>query len=275
MVAVAGSVMAVPVSVIWAATGPPAVSPAAARAALVRTLRDSSAPAVLVRRGATASGNAGSTTLDTYNWSGYADTATKKGSFTSVGASWTVPSVTCTTEDQISSQWVGFDGLFDRTVEQEGTLGQCFEGSPFYYDWYEMYPSGTVVEQSVVPGDQVTAALSRTGTSYSFSLVDATHGADSFTTSATCKASKCKDTSAEWVAERPDYLTTGIVPLVDFGSWSVSGASVTSGSTLGTINSFAPTALDMQDSTASYALDSTNPASGATTGFTTTWADSY
>lgn len=127
----------------------------------------------------------------------------------------------------------------------------------------------------LAPGDHVTATVSRTGTSYSFSLADSTHSADSFTAAASCKASKCKDLSAEWIAERPYYQTTGVVPLVDFGSWSPSAASVESGSTSGNISSFAPTAIDMQDSTANYDLDATSPSSGATTSFTTTWHDSY
>jgi hypothetical protein len=211
---------------------------------------------------------------DSFNWSGYVDLDSKKGSFTQASASWTVPAITCTQEDQIASEWVGFDGETDRTVEQVGTLGQCFEGSAIYYDWYEMYPAGTVVEhQMTAPGDQVTATISRSGTSYTLSIADSTNAADGFTATASCSAAKCKDTSAEWIAERPTYRTTGLTPLVDFGTWNPGNASVTSGGTVGNIDSFNPEAVTMIDSTGTYDLDTVT--TGATTGFTATWKDSY
>ncbi len=78
------------------------------------------------------------------------------GTFTKVSGAWTVPTVTCTNEDRITSDWVGLDGFSSSTVEQDGTVSQCFEGQAVYYTWYEMYPAGTIaVGTSVAAGDKI------------------------------------------------------------------------------------------------------------------------
>src|SRR4051794_32080572 len=55
------------------------------------------------------------------NWSGYAVTG---GTYTSVSASWTEPSVSCS-GTAYSSFWVGLDGDTSSTVEQTGTDADC------------------------------------------------------------------------------------------------------------------------------------------------------
>src|SRR5262245_7033344 len=55
------------------------------------------------------------------NWSGYAVTG---GRYTSVSASWTEPSVSCS-GTAYSSFWVGLDGDTSGTVEQTGTDADC------------------------------------------------------------------------------------------------------------------------------------------------------
>ena len=52
----------------------------------------------------------GVTAEGSYNWSGYVDTSSTAQFFTSVSGSWTTPSVSCTAEDQVTSDWVGLDG---------------------------------------------------------------------------------------------------------------------------------------------------------------------
>ena len=97
-----------------------------ARTALVKYLRHNHPQAMLVHtrhahtvKNVTASGS--------FNWSGYADTATKAQTFTKVSGSWTVPSVTCSAEDQIISDWVGLDGFtageVERTIRSGLTAG--------------------------------------------------------------------------------------------------------------------------------------------------------
>jgi hypothetical protein len=245
-----------------------------ARTALVRYLRHDHQTAEFVHRGRTSSLR-GTTADTTFNWSGYADSSATKGTFTKVSGKWTTPAVTCTAEDTITSEWVGLDGFASSTVEQDGTLDWCFEGTPTYFTWYEMYPAGTIeVGTSLAPGDQITATVSRTGTSYTLSLTDATRAANSFAKTATCAAATCVDTSAEWIAERPSF-SIGIAPLADYASWKVTGATETAKGKAGTIASFTPNdVITSVDATNSYDLST---ASGLTTGnsFTTTWHNSY
>ena len=51
--------------------------------------------------------------------------------------------MTCNAEDQITSNWVGLDGFGNSpaTVEQLGTISWCFQGTPTYFTWYEMFPT--------------------------------------------------------------------------------------------------------------------------------------
>jgi Peptidase A4 family len=210
-----------------------------------------------------------------YNWSGYADSSKTTGKFTQVGGSWTVPTVTCTPEDEIESSWVGLDGLTDGTVEQTGTSAQCFENTPVYYSWYEMYPAGTVVLGSTVKaGDKISASIVRTGDSYKISLTDSTTSGNSGSETETCATTTCLDTSAEWIVERPEYSTTGIVPLADYGSTGFTKAKVNSTKV---INSSGLTAdqIGMVDSTDSYLLETTSSLGTGGNNFTSVWSNSY
>lgn len=199
-----------------------------------------------------ASRGAGVTELGSYNWSGFADGATDQPfsscaqgdgceSFTGVSASWQIQAVRCPSapfqnEDQIVAQWVGIDGLNDTTVEQLGTYGWCFEGQPYYFAWYELYPQATVVVGSAQclnnnvgcpqPGQTVTASVQATPgrgvNSYHLTLVDQSSPSNDINASATCPTSTCFDASAEMIVERPAY-PTGLTPLADFthtGFWN-------------------------------------------------------
>ena len=56
------------------------------------------------------------------NWSGYAGTT---GTYTSVSASWTEPTGTCSGSAKYSSFWVGLDGYNSSSVEQTGSEVDC------------------------------------------------------------------------------------------------------------------------------------------------------
>lgn len=217
----------------------------------------------------------GSANMLSYNWSGYAVSNPAAGTFTSVGGRWKVPRVKCTPEDEVTSQWVGLDGFTSGTVEQAGTMGWCFLGVATYFTWYEMYPAGTVVVgQSVRPGDAITTSVTRSGTSYTLSLTDSNHPTSSFTRRATCAASTCLATSAEWVAERPSF-SIGISPLANFGRWSLSGATVTAAGKTTTIAGYPNrTLINMADATVTYLLSGISALSGGNS-FTATWINSY
>jgi hypothetical protein len=245
-----------------------------ARAALIKDLRE---PDVALFPHGTPGVHAGpsAASIGSYNWGGYADTSGTTGEFTKVSGDWTVPAVTCTSEDRITADWVGLDGFSSRTVEQDGTSAQCFRGKAIYYSWYEMYPAGSVeVGTTVAAGDKITASVSRSGTSYTLNLTDSTHPANSFSKAASCAASTCLDTSAEWIAERPAY-SIGIVPEAQFSTVKfTSGSAVAGGKTVTIGSGPSPYVITCIDATRTYDIVSTGSLSGGNS-FTSTWKDSY
>ncbi len=214
------------------------------------------------------------TQVGSYNWSGYADVTTKAGKFGAVSGKWTVPSVSCNSEDRIESSWVGLDGANDGTVEQLGTVSQCFQGKAVHYSWYEMYPSGeVVVSKGVKGGDHISASVTRSGTSYTLKLTDSTTSGNTIKVTKSC--STCKNQDAEWIAERPKLATTGIVPLAKFSSTGFTSASETSGGKKGTIASVSPHEYFMIDSTETYYLAKSSALNSGKNGFTIAWKNSY
>jgi Peptidase A4 family len=178
------------------------------------------------------------------NWSGYADTSE---TFSSLAGSWTEPSVSCTSTTSLAAFWVGIDGYSSDSVEQDGTLVECYEDTAYYYTWWEMYPTNDiqVVGETLKAGDSITASVVRSGTSYTLKVTDSTHTADSFSTTRTC--SSCANSSAEWIAEAPSG-SSGVYPLSDFHSWSLTGATVSTTSTSGAISTFPDDEITMTDS---------------------------
>lgn len=248
-----------------------------ARAALVKGLNRNHGTAWFVhgRPGNTARA-ANTTAESTFNWAGYADSSKTHGAFTKVSGAWTVPSVTCTAEDRITSDWVGLDGFTSSTVEQDGTVSQCFEGRAVYYTWYEMYPANTIaVGTTVAAGDKIRASVSRSGSAYTLAVTDSTRGANSFTRHATCATTTCLDTSAEWIAERPAY-SIGIVPEAQFATVPFSAASETAGGRTSTISGYSGTNFDITtiDATGSYDIASVSGLTGGNA-FKATWRNSY
>jgi hypothetical protein len=253
---------------------------AEARTALVHYLRHNHPQAMLVHtRHAHAVENV--TATQSFNWSGYADVTSTKQEFTKVSGSWTTPSVTCNAEDQVISNWVGFDGFAltkfpNNTVEQLGTISWCFQAKPIYFTWYEMFPKGTIeVGTALKPGDKISASVTRTGTSYALDLTDSTTAGNNISVTKTCALTTCKAASAEWISERPAFNTTGIVPQAHYNAFKLTNGAQTSNGTAGTIGTGpGVNAITMIDSTQTYNL---NTVSGLTGGnsFSTTWKNSY
>jgi len=224
---------------------------AAARAALAQLRIGRPVPGRRVPASAIRAGR-GLTKIEYFNWSGYGDTNTGGLVYSKVAGSWTQPAVTCTQEDEWVVTWVGIDGLTNSTVEQDGTLAQCFEGKAHYYTWWEMYPTNDiqVVGSTVKPGDKITGSVIRTGVS-----------------------GGCANSSAEWIAEAPTG-PTGQYPLADFHSWKLTSATVTAGTKSGDISTFPDDEITMMDSSFTYPLASPG---ALTTGnsFTVTWDNSF
>jgi hypothetical protein len=206
------------------------------------------------------------------NWSGYADTDAVTGKYTAVSASWIQPRVnTCgsTTQSQ-AAFWVGIDGYDSKTVEQDGTLAWCDNGTVYYYTWWEMYPHYGLkaVGDGVQPGDKIKASVTRNGDRYTLRVTDLTNRSNSFVEYRTCIAQHCTDASAEWVAEAPSG-PSGQYPLADFGTWTVSDATAATSTKSGGISSFPDYVITMT-------LDSTVLAQPGTLShhggrFTVTW----
>jgi hypothetical protein len=192
-------------------------------------------------------------------WSGYVDTGT---GFTEANGSWVEPSATCaSSETSLAAFWVGIGGYSSATVEQDGTLIECYEGTAYQYSWWEMYPATDiqVVGETVAAGDEIHAVVARSGTSYTLSVTDSTKTANSFSTTQTC--SDCSNTSAEWIVEAPSG-GSGVYPLADFGTWKLTDLSVAATSITGT------TELVMEDSSGDIEAQ---PGSLSDDSFTDTW----
>ena len=206
------------------------------------------------------------------NWSGYADDNSKGNTYSTVTGKWSEPSVTCTSATSLAAFWVGIDGYSSSSVEQDGTLAECYLGTAYYFSWWEMYPTNAVqvVGQSVVPGDSISASVVKSGSSYALKVTDSTHTANSFTTTQSC--SGCADSSAEWIAEAPSG-SAGVYPLSNFHTWTESSATVKSGSTTGVISTFPDDEITMINSSgATKARPGALNSSG--NGFTVTWVRS-
>jgi hypothetical protein len=257
---------------------------AEARAALVKFLKNTKPAGLIIRTGLhpgqkmikSATSN---TTAASVNWSGYASWSSTTGEYTSVSGSWLVPTLSCTPEQELVSQWLGFDGFNSNssTVEQTGTLGYCFEGAAHYYTWYEMAPAAEVtVGSTVKPGDNINAKVTRSGSKYTFTLTDTTTSGSNISTTQTCASgTTCHANSAEWIDERPS-TNFGVVPLADTSTWNPGGAATTAGGKVDTIAS-APnsTQVVMDDITSQYQLNSVSALSPVGRGFVIHWVNSY
>jgi Peptidase A4 family len=209
----------------------------------------------------------GLTQVESTNWSGYADTSS---TFSTVTAAWTEPSVSCSGRTtSLAAFWVGIDGYSSSSVEQDGTLAECYLGTAYYYTWWEMYPTNDiqVVGETLAAGDSISASVVRSGTSYTLKVTDSTHSADSFSTTQTC--SSCANSSAEWIAEAPSG-SSGVYPLARFSTWTASGATVTGSSGAGVISSYTDDEITMIDS-ASRVKAQPGALNGSGNGFSVTW----
>jgi hypothetical protein len=160
------------------------------------------------------------------NWSGYAVTG---GTYRSVSANWTQPSVSCSSANTWSSFWVGLDGDTSNTVEQTGTEADCSNGHPVYSGWYEMYPKYPKnYATTVAPGDHMSASVTTSGNgSFTLTLTNSTRG---WTQRTTARLRSARLASAEVIAEAPSS-SSGVLPLANFGTVGFSG-STANGATL-------------------------------------------
>jgi hypothetical protein len=208
--------------------------------------------------------------VESTNWAGYADTGS---GFSKVSASWTEPTgASSGSTTSLAAFWVGIDGYSSDTVEQDGTLIESYEGTVYYYDWWEIYPENDVqIINNVNPGDEITASVVRSGDKYTLAVTDSSDSADSFSTTQTY--SGAADSSAEWIAEAPSG-SSGVYPLTDFGTWADSSSKVTEGSKSGVISSFTDDEITQVNGTTGAVEDQPGPLNSSGNGFTATWESS-
>lgn len=115
--------------------------------------------------GASARATSELTKLDSSNWSGYAQSTSKNGTFTAVKDFWTVPTVnTKASGDQYSSDWVGIGGFSEGTLVQDGTEADNLGGTAHYDAWTEILPASEVVITglAIKPGDKMEGLVEET-----------------------------------------------------------------------------------------------------------------
>lgn len=169
--------------------------------------------------------------INGYNWGGYA--ATGSG-FTSVSASWTEPSVTCNSRNDLYAPWVGIDGYSSSTVEQTGVATDCSTGRAVFQAWYEMYPAYPVYLSTgsypVAAGNSISASVTFTGSgNFTLKLVNNSRG---WTYTISKKLNSARRSSAEAIIESP----TGAYP--NFGTLKFTSVTV-NGSPIGNFSTVA------------------------------------
>jgi len=216
--------------------------------------------------GGQAGGQAGGqdTGASSSNWAGYAVTGAS-GSFTSVSASWTQPTASCTTGNQYAAFWVGLDGYTSKTVEQIGTEADCTGPSPQYYAWHEVYPgAGVNFANPVSPGDKFTGTVTAQGSDkFRLVLTDTTQG---WTQTISATQAGADLSSAEAIAEAPSgpSANSSPLPLANFGSVGFTGVTA-NGKSMDTLN---PVQITMPDtSVADMASDGSFSVNHTGTGF--------
>jgi Peptidase A4 family len=158
---------------------------------------------------------------ESQNWSGYAAT---EGSFTGVGATWSVPEFAAEASGGADATWVGLGGVRSRDLIQAGTQETVSgRGTTRYQAWVETLPQASHAVPLVVhPGDSVSVSISQQGdTSWLIAFTNNTTG-QSYQVTEQYRSSL---SSAEWVEEAASDQGGRLIPLEHFGTVAFSRAS--------------------------------------------------
>ena len=154
------------------------------------------------------------------NWAGY---VAKNGSYTAVGATWTVPDVRKNKNVKTDSAWVGIGGVNTPDLIQAGTQAITgVSGKVVYSAWYEMLPDYShSIAMSISAGDSISVDISQTSkNNWKIELVNNTTNK---------RFSKLVHyvsalASAEWIEEMPSDGNYDLMPLDNFKSVAFSNA---------------------------------------------------
>ena len=153
------------------------------------------------------------------NWAGYAATG---GTFTGVSATWTVPTVSTSTQSSADAAWVGIGGITSTDLIQAGTEAIVQGQQVSYAAWIETLPQAEQqVALTVSPGDQVSVSIDQQSTGvWQIVMKNLTTG-QTYQTTVNYDSSL---SSAEWIEESPSAGRTQVA-LDNFGSVSFSNAT--------------------------------------------------
>jgi len=180
------------------------------------------------------------TTAYSANWSGYV--ATNPSPFTSVSASWTVPSVSATSPGY-SAVWVGMGGV-DRSSNrllQAGTEQDALSnGSAVYYAWHEVYPRPSVFVAYISPGDSITVSISQVPANASaWRILIVRNSATILNLTVTVRANLALEATAEFIVERPSIRPRNqLSTLANFGTVTFSGCNTNQGALASLTNAY-------------------------------------
>jgi Peptidase A4 family len=226
----------------------------------------SAAPA----QGLSPAGTGGISTITSNNWAGYGAVGPAADTVTKISASWVEPSLSCSSTTALAVFWVGIDGLGTSSVEQVGTIAQCYEGAASYGAWWEIYPLNAIQiisKIAVAPGDHFTASVTYSAAAVKFTMkiTDTTTGVSFSKTHAYTPAAR---ETAECIAERPSG-SSGLYPLADFGKVKFTSCEATISGTHAGIGTFSSVyRINMKQS--GVTLASTGTLTSSKT-FTVTW----
>ncbi len=216
-------------------------------------------------------------TANARNWAGYSIySILPKTLFRGVQATWVQPKITCHTNQEWVTFWVGLDGWTNGHVEQAGSEAYCITATsaPIYNIWWEVYPNYSIqVGPTINAGDTVTALViyNPANTTITMAAKDVTTG-QSFVHSEVCTGQvTCPRTSAEIVSESVAG-STGYYPVPNYGKVTFTKVAITdSEPKTGPIANFGwrDVAITEQAGGIKYASVSALNAQG--TAFGTTW----
>lgn len=160
-------------------------------------------------------------TQESTNWAGY---VAGGGGYTSVYASWQVPTVTVTADNRYSATWIGVGGDPTTDLVQAGSAAESVNGQARYYVWTEILPEPENQAFAVNPGDTIQVSVVKKAlppTRWVMTVTDLTSGRS--ISRATAYASL--KLTAEWIHEAPTVgglqSKLAVTPNVVFdGGWA-------------------------------------------------------
>lgn len=215
--------------------------------------------------------SSGLATIHSLNWSGYV-VGNNSELFKSVASTYVQPAVACPVSGAFTVFWVGFDGWYDGTVEQDGTGAYCNGSTPEYFAWWEMYPTNSIQYWfPISAGDTVAASVKYKNGEYLMSVKDKTSGVHNKLKQLCASGQTCSRTSAEWVIERPGYGGTNFAPLANWGTTSLGSDKAASSGGAQPISAFPRFEVDMVSNDETHELATVGALGNKGHSFPDTW----